>query len=51
MNLLLQLLDIRVGILEGSAVEASLKRINQKFYNVAKQYTVPSTDVGIDRLM
>ena len=48
---LLQLLDIRVGVLSGSAVEGVVKIINPRLYQMCQDDLVESTDKAIQSLM
>ncbi|XP_076440488.1 glutamate receptor ionotropic, NMDA 3A-like isoform X2 [Babylonia areolata] len=43
-----RLLFIKVGSLQGSAVEEFLRRMQSKLLAVSSRYPVPKTDVGID---
>ena len=47
----LQLLQIRVGVLGGSAVEASVRNISSNVYRASQRNIVPSTDAAIPMLM
>lgn len=46
-----QLLSIRIGTLQGSAVDDFLRRLQSKLYDVSNRNLVPKTDVGIDWVM
>ncbi|XP_059175762.1 glutamate receptor ionotropic, NMDA 3A-like [Physella acuta] len=46
-----RLQDIRIGVLQGSAVHGALKNISSKLVPVAERYYVPKTDEGVDRVM
>lgn len=46
-----QLMEIRVGVLGGSAVEALTNNINKKLYQRSQHYLVPTTNYAINMLM
>lgn len=46
-----QLMEIRVGVLGGSAVEALTNNINKKLYQRSQHYLVPTTNDAINMLM
>ena len=49
--MMLQLLSIKIGALQGSAVEEFLKRMQSQVVAVSSKYPVPKTDTGIDWVM
>ena len=46
-----QLLDIRVGVLSGSAVEGVVRIINPRLYHMSQSYQQESTDKAIKSLV
>lgn len=46
-----QLMEIKVGVLGGSAVEALTNNINKKLYQRSQHYLVPTTNDAINMLM
>lgn len=48
---LFQLMEIRVGVLGGSAVEALTSNVNKELYQRSQQYLVPTTNDAINMLM
>ncbi|KAL5022257.1 hypothetical protein ScPMuIL_001412 [Solemya velum] len=46
-----RMLDIRIGVLEGSAVQAFLKKVNTRLLVASRKYHVPSSDVAIKMLI
>ena len=48
---LFQLMEIKVGVLGGSAVEALTKNINSALYQRSQHYLVPTTNDAIKMLM